>query len=707
MKLLAGWESLATPGVPAPTSARDPVVRTIAAQAQVEQFLAQLRSRRLRTVAIAFATASRRPTVELRSGRRWQDIRALAPCYVALEARCCDDDKDAPPPLVVDVRAAHGLAAVHAALSLRVPLISHDWKAGLFAFWTLGCDTSTLNLFDTRVAAQCLHLGRHHHRGIDPASDGMSAERALRDEHDHLLSLQGQCAHYQLGYPYSSTDPSPQPWHDVGAHTLRPNEIQRLADEAIWTHRLHDALQRDVLAAGLHAHLHEVEFPFILANARIEWTGVPTALDRLRDVAKATQHAAEHHANTLTAHGVVPPGSRDQFLTVMHEHGLLAHLQRDGATSTEDSVLEGVEHLHPAIRAFRLHGRYRRLTGEEWLTGALLGADGRLHPVHTQLGAATGRNSCSSPNLAGIGRVLRPVVTAPPGRALVELDYAQIEVGVAAAHHDDPDLIAAFNSGDVYAAMAQRFFGDQITEAERRLPPGDFKRQRPDLRERIKTFVLAVLYNIQPPSIATRFGISVEKAKAERERFLGLYPKLRAGLEADSQIGAARGYATVVTGLRRHVPAHAVGTHWASNFLRNTPIQGGATVVFKRAIVLLDREFAGTTTWIVLPVHDAVLIECDIESVDSVSARAAALMQHALRHYYPGLKPRIDVNMIDVSCWNKDGHGNSLDRFLFDAEASISGPPRPRLQHCAAQPSARGPSPAPFTGLLRLAGGDA
>ena len=689
MKLLPGWEHLENPATPAPSLVRDPVVRSIATDAQAEQFVAMSRSWSVHAIGIAFATDCAR-SVLLGTGRQWSDVRSIQPCYIALEVRCSPGTRGSPSPLAIDVRSPGGLAALRAALSLSAPLISHDWKPGLFALWALSCDTTNIRLFDTRVTAQCLHLGRHHPRGLGQVGDSLAAERALHDEQERLLSLQGQCALYQLGYPYGSTHVTPHAWEDIGSRTMTGDEVQRLVDEAVWTLRLHDAQQRDVLDAGLHHHLHEVEFPFTQANARIEWVGVPTTVGRLRDLRMATQRAAEHHAATLAAHGVVPPSSRDRFLTVIHEHGMHVHLQRDGATSTEDAVLEAVEHLHPTIRAFRLHRRYSRLAGEDWLNGTLLGADVRLHPIHTQLGAATGRNSCSTPNLAGIGRAMRPVVTAPPGRALVELDYAQIEIGVAAAHHDDPDLVAAFNSGDVYAAMAQRFYGDQLPEGERQLPPAEFKRQRPELRDRIKTFVLAVLYNIQPASIATRFGVSIDQARTERQRFLDLYPKLRMGLEQDSQLGATRGYATLVTGLRRHVPAHAAGTQWAINFLRNTPIQGSAAIVFKRAVVLLDREFGGTTTWVVLPVHDAVLIECDIESVDSVCARAAGLMRHAMRHYYPQLQPRIDVNTVDVTCWNKDGHGDSLERFLAEAEASVAHWCR-KPQLCAVPPTTTDP----------------
>ena len=73
-------------------------------------------------------------------------------------------------------------------------------------------------------------------------------------------------------------------------------------------------------------------------------------------------------------------------------------------------------------------------------------------------------------------------MTAPPGRALFEADFARIEVGVAAAVHSDRDLIEAYNAGDVYAAMAQRFYAAQLTEEERSLPPEEFKRRRAELR---------------------------------------------------------------------------------------------------------------------------------------------------------------------------------------------------------------------------------
>ncbi|MEO6595303.1 MAG: DNA polymerase, partial [Planctomycetota bacterium] len=599
-----------------------------------------------------------RAPVRLRSGKVWNDIRAQRPICFSLAALVTDHGSRAIVQAVLDVRRPGVARVLEEILRLRVPFVFHYSKAELFSLWSLGLDPDFPSLYDTHLAAACLHLGEHHRRIKQPADVGqrVQAEADKAKAHAHLLSLRGQCAQYGMAYPFStSKEELRDRFLRLGDEDLDRRLIEYAAADAEWTLRLYLAQQAAIVADGLHTHLHTVEFPFAVANARMEWNGVPCSQERLQQLALGARQAATHYADILREHGVTTPGSRKQFLNLMTEVGLRHHCQRDGNDSTEDTVLEPIEHLHPAIRAFRLHGRYRRMASEEWLAGALTGADGRMHPDHAQLGATTGRNSCRNPNLAGIGRVLRPVVVAPTGRALIELDYSQIEVGVAAAEHDDPDLIAAYNSGDVYASMAQRFYAAEVSPTHRTLPPSEFKKLHRDLRDRMKTFVLAVLYNIQPPAIAARFGISQREAAAERERFLDLYPRLKQRLAESSSYGAVRGYATVVSGLRRQRSTKGRPDTWTKNFLRNTPIQGSAAVVFKHAIVLLDREFRGTPVQLVLPVHDSILIECDRQDLDEVCERAAALMRHALRHYYPKLQPRIDVNRVDVTCWNKDG----------------------------------------------------
>ena len=209
-----------------------------------------------------------------------------------------------------------------------------------------------------------------------------------------------------------------------------------------------------------------------------------------------------------------------------------------------------------------------------------------------------GKNTCSSPNLTGIGKIFRPVVIAPPDRAIIELDYKQMDVGILAGESGDEKLIEAYNSGDIYDYVGKRFYGNQY----------DRDRLRPVMKET----VLSIINNKQPKSIAKTLKIPEVQATALREGFLDLFPGARQTLEDFSGYGQLRGYASTVTGLNRHVDMEArKHRHWMQNFLRNTPIQGSAADIFKKALIDLDHHFAGTDTWIILPVHDAVVLECD------------------------------------------------------------------------------------------------
>ena len=439
-------------------------------------------------------------------------------------------------------------------------------------------------------------------------------------------------------------------------------QIEYAAADAEATLRLYLAQQRDVIAAGLYPHLAQVEFPYAEANARMEWDGVPVSRERLSQLRQGLARAVSLHRRTLIEAGLRNPGSSRQALQFLQQRGHGDRLMRNGRATTKDEVLQQIEPLDPIVMHLRRHRRYARLLTDPLLAGMLIGSDGRIHPDHRHLGAGTGRNSCSSPNIVGITKTFRPIVVAPPGRAILELDYAQIEVGICAAEHQDEALIAAFNSGDVYAAVAQQFYADQLSEDERRLPVSEFKRRHPELRDRIKTFVLAVLYNMQAQAVADRFGVSLAEAERQRVAFLDRYPSVHAAMNMAAADGRVRGYAAIVGGLRRRISFGGK----ARNQLINTPVQGSAGVVFRAAIVRLYQHFRGTAAKLILPVHDAIVIECGITAVETVTAQARQIMIGAVGKYYPAINPRVEANVSEPGCWNKDGHANSLDKFLED-----------------------------------------
>lgn len=631
------------------------------------QFADYVFRREIAAVALDSEYRFAKPGLPIQTGGTWFDIRSQRPICVSVAVRF--GDSETIETAVLDVRVPGVVAALGRILRLRAPFVFHAAKHEFFSFWALGLDPDIQDIYDTKVVAQCLHLGAHNPRStvrsLDrPVSDRIRSERELDLAHRHAVSLVGQCAHYALGYPFSESKHEHQAEFLAfdDRRPLSPRAVAYAAADAEWTLRLYFAQQPDIVRRGLVRHLQTVEFPFIAPNARMEWRGVFVDRTRTTRLATAARGARDAAAAALKRHGVVPPHDRRAFLDAMNLAGLQSHF--DGGGTIEDDELEVIEGLHPAIRELRCYRKYAQLANQDWLQGLMTASDGRLHPSHDQLGTATGRNNCTTPNVTGISRVFRPVVCAPRGRALIELDYAQIEVGVAAAEHRDADLIAAFNSRDVYVAMAKRVFGVGID-----LDDDGFKRAHSDLRDAMKTMVLAVIYNIQPPTLAARLKVGLQCATEERERFLEMFPALKAGLERARADGLTKGHAVTATGLRRYVEFPVANLPWTKNFLANTPIQGSAADIFKIALVDLDAEFRGTNTWLVLPLHDAILIECDGDNVDHVARRTQEIMTHAVRSIYPVLEPRVVINRADTTCWNKDGRVSEFFEFLSANEA--------------------------------------
>src|SRR5439155_4757867 len=88
-------------------------------------------------------------------------------------------------------------------------------------------------------------------------------------------------------------------------------------------------------------------------------------------------------------------------------------------------------------------------------------ADGRIYSTWRQLGAASGRMSCSDPNLQQLPRgAYRRCIVAPPGRVLVKADYSQIELRIAAKVSGDKALLEAYQRGeDLHTITARNVLG--------------------------------------------------------------------------------------------------------------------------------------------------------------------------------------------------------------------------------------------------------
>jgi len=139
-------------------------------------------------------------------------------------------------------------------------------------------------------------------------------------------------------------------------------------------------------------------------------------------------------------------------------------LSAEGAPSTAKHVLQTID--HPFVHSVLDLKQYIFLLNN-WVIGINkhIKKDGLLHPNVLLHGTEGGRRSYHEPALQTIPKhgdkleKIRSLFSARPGYTLVEADYAQIEMWIAAYVSEDATLLQDLQGGDVHAATARRLGG--------------------------------------------------------------------------------------------------------------------------------------------------------------------------------------------------------------------------------------------------------
>lgn len=393
-------------------------------------------------------------------------------------------------------------------------------------------------------------------------------------------------------------------------------------------------------AEGLHALMRDVEMPLERVLADIEMRGVLVDVAALESLGRL----AEEQLRQLEADCKVLAGrdfalrSRDQLEKILFDELKLPVLKRTpkGGRSTDADVLEALTERHV------LAGRVLEFRELDKLKGTYIDAlprcvdprTGRIHTRFDQAVAATGRLSSSNPNLQNIpvrtelGRAIRAAFVAPPGHVILSADYSQIELRVLAHLAQDPELLDAFASGeDVHARTAALIFDkprEQVTAEERRAA---------------KTINFGVIYGMGESALAKQLGIPRDQAgrfiTAYFARYSGVARFMEKTVESARQGEAVR----TLLGRRRFLPnlhsANRALRLEAERIARNTPIQGTAADLLKRAMVELGRGAEAARIPMVLTVHDELVFEVPEAEAAEAGARVRQLMAGVMKLAVP------------------------------------------------------------------------
>ena len=300
--------------------------------------------------------------------------------------------------------------------------------------------------------------------------------------------------------------------------------------------------------------------------------------------------------------------------------------------STAADVLDKLRDDHPIVADVLEYRKAVKLksTYIDGLT-ALIGADGRIHPHFMQTVAATGRLSCTEPNLQNIpirdeyGRNIRKAFTvSEEGRTFIGADYSQIELRILAALSGDEVLIDAFNRGeDIHRVTASRVFEipmDEVTALD---------------RSRAKAVNFGVIYGMSGFGLSEELGITRQDAQRYIDEYFEKHTAVKAYLDAQIKAGKADHEVRTLYGRIRQIPEFAsrryMDLQLANRLAMNTPIQGTAADIIKIAMVHVDREIRerGLRSRLILQIHDELIVEAVSEEAETVKELLIRNMENA------------------------------------------------------------------------------
>ena len=124
--------------------------------------------------------------------------------------------------------------------------------------------------------------------------------------------------------------------------------------------------------------------------------------------------------------------------------------------------------------------------------------------------------------------------------------------------------------------------------------------------------------------LAERLGVPRAEAKEIMSRYFSALPGLKDFLQSSVDEAKARGYARTLFGRIRPVNEIAAKFQGLSRALINTPIQGTAADIARKAMIAVDRELCGK---MFLQVHDSIVCECAENEADEVSEKLREIMR--------------------------------------------------------------------------------
>lgn len=514
----------------------------------------------------------------------------------------------------------HDYVALEQWLAGDAPKYLHGAKAQLKTARESGIELSGI-AFDTMLAAWLLRPG------------------------GKIEDLPAQVYGY-LGETLAQADPN---------QLVPENEGASPATEAWYVLRVAEYL-RDKLDQGSLNVLEEIEMPLVPVLATMERTGITVNRDILgRLTSDLGTKAADVAQRAFAEIGrEINLGSPKQLQEVLFDQlGMPKTRSNKTGFSTDAASLTDLQEQapHPFLDLLLQHRDATKLMQIIASIDKAVDAGGRVHTTYEQAGSSTGRIASNDPNLQNVpvktevGREIRSAFEAGPEfETLLTADYSQIEMRIMAHLSGDEGLIEAFNEGE----DLHRFVGARIFH----VAPADVT---PTMRTKVKAMSYGLAYGLSAFGLSKQLRIETSEAKELMSDYFARFGAVRDYLRNVVEQARVDGYTTTIFGRRRPFSdlssSNRVLRENAARQALNSPIQGSAADILKRAMIRIDEDMRGMQSRMLLQVHDELVFEVAAGELDALTAIVRDRMAGAAE-----LRVPLDVQIGTGPNWDAAAH---------------------------------------------------
>ena len=391
---------------------------------------------------------------------------------------------------------------------------------------------------------------------------------------------------------------------------------------------------------------NHIEMPLALVLADMEYTGFNISKSVLEEMGKDISLRIDNISKEIyeLADMEFNISSPSQLGNILFEKLSLPHGKKTKTGySTSSEVLEKLKGSHPIIEKVM---EYRMLTKlySAYIEGLInsIFPDGKIHTIYTQTITRTGRLSSIEPNLQNIpirteeGRLIRKAFLSSKDSVILSSDYSQIELRLLSHMADIESLKEAFNNDlDIHSKTASDIFEVPISEVTK------------EQRRMAKAVNFGIVYGISSYGLSENLNIPVSAAKAFIDNYYKTYPGINDYMEKTINQAKENEFVKTLFNRRRTVKEinnkNYLIRSAAERICLNTPIQGTAADIMKKAMIDVFNEFKvkNLKSKILVQVHDEIVIDCKNDELEIVKS----ILEDKMNNVYKLSVPlKVDTN---------------------------------------------------------------